>query len=124
MRHSDFEESCKGVAKHWGARMPMMALEECGELVQAVCKVERAFADRPDISNTYEDAMEGLVDEIGDVLIAMEALRQYYRIPQSKIDMRLELKLNKRYPAETHRSGEVSMPLNRILEDEWFKEEE
>jgi NTP pyrophosphatase (non-canonical NTP hydrolase) len=102
--------------------MPMMALEECEELALAICKVERAFADRPDVSNTYEDAMEGLVDEMGDVLIAVEALRQYYRIPQSKIDMRLELKLNKRYPAETHKSGMVSMPLNRIFEEEEWTE--
>lgn len=101
MKHSDFEESCKDVARHWGTRMPMMALEECGELVQAICKVERAYDYRPDISNTYEDAMEGLIDEMGDILISVEALRQYYRIPQAKIDMRLESKLAQHYPSKT-----------------------
>lgn len=116
MKHSDFEVACKDVARHWGTRMPMMTLEECGELVQAVCKVERAFENRPDPSNVYVDAVESLVDEMGDILIAVEALRQYYRIPQSKIDMRIESKLAQHYPAKTTFTEPANG--NRIFKEE------
>lgn len=88
----DISNECKGVARHWGTRTPMMAVAECGELIQAICHVERAFDNRPDIHDTYAANMEQLIDEMGDMYTALEALKQYYKIPQFKIDMRIENK--------------------------------
>lgn len=88
----DISNDCMGLANHWGTRTPMMAVEECGELIQAICHAERAFGNRPDIHDTYVANREQLIDAIGDVHIALEALKQYYRIPPFKIDMRIENK--------------------------------
>lgn len=93
----DISNESKGVARHWGARTPMMAVAECGELIQAICHVERAFDNRPDIHDTYAANMEQLIDAMGDMCIAMVTLKQYYRIPQFKIDMRIDKKLSEMY---------------------------
>lgn len=113
MRAADFESGCLDVARHWGQRMPMMAIEELGELTQAICKMERV-GTKP-YGQTYPDLSSDLVDEIGDVLISLEALKQYYRIPQARIDARIESKLSISYPVETSsRHVTVTKPLRDI----------
>lgn len=87
---SKFEAFAEGVASHWGDKMPMMAMEECGELVQAISKMEREAG-----SPAY--LRQALVDEIGDVLISAWALAAHYGISKDEVQARVEHKMNKKY---------------------------
>lgn len=81
MNYSELKEMTKSVNDHWGCRMPLMACEECGELIQAVSKMERRlFAKKP-----FDDEYENLVEEIGDVFITMGALMNHYCITADEI---------------------------------------
>jgi len=82
-----YEESIKSVARYWGNRMPMMAVEEAGEFIQAISKVERR----------KDGAIGNLVDEIGDLRIALDALMYHYAIDPAAIADRIASKLNKKY---------------------------
>lgn len=90
---------CREVAKHWGNRMPMMCMEEAAELIQAISKMERV----PETGETVIDSKEHLIEEMGDILIAVEALREFYRIPEDKIEMRIREKLARKYPLTGNR---------------------
>lgn len=68
--------------------MPMMLMEEAGELIQAVSKVERKGLD-------FEK--QNLIDEIGDMYISLMAIRARYEISEKEIQKRIEHKLNKKY---------------------------
>lgn len=84
----NFEQSCKDVSEYWGDRMPMMLMEEAGELIQAVSKVERKGLD-------FEK--QNLIDEIGDMYISLMAIRARYEISENDVEKRIEHKLNKKY---------------------------
>lgn len=85
-----FTIKCKEIAEYWGDKMPMMAMEEAGELIQAVSKVERETKN-PSL------ALNNLIDEIGDMYIVLEALTQRYAIDPAAICERIGTKLNKKY---------------------------
>lgn len=90
---------CREVAKHWGNRMPMMCMEEAAELIQAISKMERIAGLKPEETPLSEpDRKQDLIDEMGDILIAIEALKEYYDIPDAKVEMRIEEKLARKYP--------------------------
>ena len=78
----------KDVAKYWGNTMPIMAMEEAGELIQAISKYERNLSD---------EEKQNLIDEIGDMFISLHALIEHYDIDSSKVKLRIGKKLNKRY---------------------------
>lgn len=82
--------ACNKVAEFWGDKMPMMAMEEAGELIQAISKYER---DKNDTTR------QNLVNEIGDMWISLMALQSHYEdgIMGDLIDKRIEEKLNKKY---------------------------
>lgn len=73
------------ISNYWGDRMPMMAMEEAGELIQAISKVER--------KKTYE-AKENLVEEIRDMYISLMALQYRYGITVSDIQGAINEKIN------------------------------
>ena len=79
------------VEKHWDQRMPMMAMEEMGELIQAISKMERANDD-------YErsERMTNLVEELRDTYISLMALQIRYGIDMNEmvdeINMKLDMK--------------------------------
>ena len=112
---SDLDVKIQDVANYWDYNMPMMAVEECGEVIQAISKVERAIGvkmaalkkvmitnDENDdkalmlASQNIDKRKEELKDEIRDVYISLRALMYYYNI-EDDIMERVEKKLNKKY---------------------------
>ncbi len=90
MTFDEFDTALNGVWYHWGDDMPMMAMEECGELIQAISKYKR----KP----TAERA-ENLKRELADVYIATEALLRMWDLEFGAEECRkyMEEKLSKKY---------------------------
>ena len=88
-------DKTKEVAEYWGDKMPMMAMEECGELIQAISKFERK--DRkvfePIEAEAYTDQARNLIIEMGDVLISIAALINLYGIPADDVNDYIDDKL-------------------------------
>ena len=63
-------------------------MEECAELIQAISKIHR-IGYGPDVP---PDAYENLVEEIADVLICMEQLREIYDIPDHELQRMIDYK--------------------------------
>ena len=62
--------------QHYGAEnQSTVCMEECAELIQAISKAKRGKPNK-----------ENLKEEIADVLICIEMLKQMYAIPSSDID--------------------------------------
>lgn len=78
------EEKLDEVADYWDDKMPMMAMEEMGELIQAISKLERKG----------KAVRSNLVEEIRDVYISLMALQYRYNIQMSEIEEEIEKKLN------------------------------
>lgn len=105
---SDLDAKIQDVANYWDYNMPMMAMEELAEAIQAISKVERANDvyvrvernDNPKASDVawrmVEKSLDELKDEIRDVYIALKALIYRYNI-EDDIMERVEEKLNKKY---------------------------
>ena len=105
---SDLDVKIQDVTDYWKHKMPMMAMEELSEVIQAISKVERA---RDVFREALEDDIEvadaaryqidkrkdELKDEIRDIYISMRALMLYYGIDESDVMERVEKKLNKKY---------------------------
>ena len=106
------------VAEYWGDRMPMMAMEEAGEFIQAISKYERALVEaknreeklaeedagaQADFERETEEmvrtARQNLIDEFGDMWITLLALQSRYEDGSwgDDIDKRIESKLSKKY---------------------------
>ena len=88
----------KKIAKltgYWGTLVPTLVMEECGELIQAVSKVER---DRSLCSDetVYSETTKNLVEKMADVIIGVEALRVYYGISSKKLKKQIAKKTKKR----------------------------
>lgn len=68
--------------KHYGEEIQStVCMEECAELIQAVSKAKRG---KPDKNN--------MAEEIADVLICIEILKQIYDIPDYSIENWIERK--------------------------------
>lgn len=91
------------VAEFWGEKMPMLLMEECGELIQAVSKYERYVSsehpeeDYTKINNKAEVLRDNLLEEIRDVYISLEAIKHFYEIDDNEMNGLIEKKLNKKY---------------------------
>ena len=59
-------------------------MEECAELTQAISKFYR---DKPDRIN--------LIEEMGDILICIESLKQLYGITDGEINKAVNLKIDR-----------------------------
>ena len=84
----DYRICFKGVADHWGDRMPMMAMEECAELIQAVSKHQR--------KHTVE-TQEAVLAEMADVAISIGALMVQMGLEPVDLMEAIEEKLNNKY---------------------------
>ena len=68
--------------KHYGEEIQStVCMEECAELIQAISKAKRGKIDR-----------DNLTEEIADVLICIEMLKQMYMISDEKINKWIEKK--------------------------------
>lgn len=68
--------------KHYGAEIQStVCMEECSELIQAISKMKRSENDK-----------ENLTEEIADVLICIETLKQLYSVENSDINNRIRQK--------------------------------
>ncbi len=90
MKRQDFINKCDEVQKYWGNKMPMMLMEESGELIQAISKYER---------DKNANTRQNLIDEIGDMYISLMAIQLQYEtdISPEEVEKRIEKKLNKKY---------------------------
>lgn len=75
----------KDVVNHWRTKMPMMAMEECGELIQAISKYER---------KGDENTLRNLKEEIRDMYITLECLLYWYDIDEEEIKRLIDHKLD------------------------------
>lgn len=67
---------------HYGKNnQSTVCMEECAELIQAISKAKRGKIDR-----------DNMIEEIADVLICVEMLKQIYNIPDRSIENWIELK--------------------------------
>lgn len=68
--------------KHYGAEIQgTVCMEECAELIQAISKAKRGKFDE-----------NNMTEEIADVLICIEMLKQIYNIPDYSIKNWIERK--------------------------------
>lgn len=98
IKRNVFVDKCNEVQYYWGERMPMMVMEEAGELIQAISKYER--------KNGVREVSQNLIDEIGDMYISLMALQLQLNekieaelgdTVGNLIEKRIEEKLNKKY---------------------------
>lgn len=89
----------KEINDFWGDQMPMMAMEEAGEFVQAISKMERILRDQddPDWGYLIGIAESKLIAEMGDVLISIGVLMNRYDISIGDVMSRIDRKLGKEY---------------------------
>ena len=97
MNQRNFKFECGKVSDYWGDKMPMMVMEEAGELIQAISKFERKGC------KADSDEYKNLIDEIGDMYISLKALELHYwglngkKTIETMIEERIERKLSKKY---------------------------
>lgn len=63
-----------------------VCMEECGELIQAISKMKRG-------KNNYTN----LVEEMADVLISIEMLKEIYHVDESDLEGWVNFKVNRNY---------------------------
>ena len=100
MENKSLFECCREVANHWTFRMPMMAMEECGELIQAISKFERSSTFRETDNDKFVwdgTKIENIIEEMADVFISCSALCHQYGISEDDIIEAIEKKLQKKY---------------------------
>ncbi len=86
----------------WGEKLPLMAAEEAGEFVKAISKAERT--DEYEM-NKYknikylkdEELRQNLIDELGDLAIAMQAIMARYDISDEEVQRRIDYKTSLSY---------------------------
>ena len=70
------------IIQHYGKNnQSTVCMEECAELIQAISKAKRGKIDR-----------DNMIEEIADVLICIEMLKQMYMISDEKINKWIERK--------------------------------
>lgn len=88
-----------GVSDFWREQMPMNTMEEMGELIQAISKLERYIHRYMSGYNPeeYMERMDAVETEIADVIIAVLALSHWYNMDQADILKKMEKKLDVKY---------------------------
>ena len=82
MAHNIDESIIAKSIRHYGAEIQgTVCMEECAELIQAISKAKRGKFDE-----------NNMTEEIADVLICIEILKQIYNIPDYSIKNWIERK--------------------------------
>lgn len=81
--------------QHYGKNnQSTVCMEECAELIQAISKAKRGKINR-----------DNMIEEIADVLICIEMLKQMYMISEDKINKWIE----KKQAREAERIGDINV---------------
>lgn len=81
--------------KYYGEEIQStVCMEECAELIQAISKAKRGKINR-----------DNMIEEIADVLICIEMLKQMYMISDEKINKWIE----KKQEREAERIGDINV---------------
>lgn len=79
----------KKIADHYGyEEQSLQLIEECGELIQAICKYRRAVLGKgqPVAEGVKEIALESIIEEIADVEVMLEQVKYLLQIPEDEIE--------------------------------------
>ncbi len=99
----------KEINGFWGDQMPLLCTEECGELVQAISKVERALIQHERTKESEDEFLrdtcrrrvgatkDGLMAEIADMYIVLSVLKERYDLSDDKINECIDRKLDRNY---------------------------
>ena len=71
----------------------IITTEELAELIQAVTKFIRGFDNRTDVA--FTDVHTGITEEIADVLICIEYLKEICVISDTEINKAIDIKLDR-----------------------------
>lgn len=90
------EQKIKYIAEHYGYESQSRQLiEELSELIQAVCKHNRAFGGKQLSESRECPEKDAITEEMTDVTIMMSQLQYILGIGNLDLDYRIERKLNK-----------------------------
>lgn len=71
---------CRKVVEKFGIDIQqIVAMEELGELIQAISKIARWECNQSEDIETLSEYIDNLIEEIADVEIMLEQLKQYHR---------------------------------------------
>ena len=77
----------------WDAQC-QVAIEECSELIQAICKHRRRYSRQP-LSNMFDcPERDHIIEEIADVEIMMSQLK-YFLCADEEVEQEIEKKLER-----------------------------
>ncbi len=92
-----FTEKCSYIREFWGDYMPMLAMEEASEFSQAISKMERWHCMEGNDYDELVESEENLIEEMADILISIECIRQLYGIDVKEVKQAIKKKQKKRY---------------------------
>ena len=82
------EQKVWDIIRYDGNKAPMIVMEECGELIQAISKVERA-----DLKDKRKVVDEKLTEEMCDVYICLSLLHARYNIDYEMMEKAIDEKM-------------------------------
>ena len=88
VKEIDYRDEFRNVANHWDDQMPMMLMEECGELIQAVSKDQRKHTVK---------TQNAVLTEMADVVISIGALMSQMELEPCDLFEAIDRKLLKQY---------------------------
>lgn len=96
---NDILKYTDGVSDFWREQMPINAMEEMGELIQAISKLERYIHRYMSGYNPeeYLERREAVETEIADVIISVLALAHWYNMDRADILEKIQKKLDIKY---------------------------
>ena len=109
MTQVEFVDKCVKVDEFWGLRMPMMAMEEAGEFIQAISKMQRALDEGIAVQQKNDKEVKNasliqigkrrkeLSEEIGDMYISLMAIMNHYGVTCEEVNEYVDKKLSKKY---------------------------
>ena len=90
------EQKIQYIADHYGYEpQSRQLIEELSELIQAVCKHNRAFGGKKLSESSGCNEKDAIIEEMADVMIMMSQLQYILGIGNLDLDYRIERKLNR-----------------------------
>lgn len=78
-------------AEHFGLKNRMnICIEECAELIQALCKNQRFFENDVTMNKTLKEVSDNVIEEIADVEICLKQIKYLMGITQDVEEVKAE----------------------------------